>query len=173
MGSNLLAGAAVVDITPDRPQFLYGYPHVRRISTGVHDPLLASALYVSDGAMAVVMVATDVIFIPKTLAVRARRRIAAATDVPASHVMITATHTHSGPITVKYLSNEADAVVPDPDPLFLQQLEDGIVAAAEAARASARPAQMGLAVADGSMLGGNRRDQAVDSACARAGRSRR
>ena len=39
------AGAAQVDVTPDSPQFLYGYPHCERISTGVHDPLLASALY--------------------------------------------------------------------------------------------------------------------------------
>ena len=158
MAQNLYAGAATADITPDDSQFLYGYPHVPRYSTGVHDPLLASALYVSDGATAVAMVATDVIFVPKALAGRARQRIAAVTGVPASHVMITATHTHSGPITVSYISNEADAVVPAPDPRFLQQLEDGIVAAARDAHAAARPAQIGLAVADGSAVGGNRRD---------------
>jgi hypothetical protein len=163
MASNLLAGAATADITPLDSQFLYGYPHVRRYSTGVHDPLLASALYVNDGATAVAMVATDVIFVPKALAARARKRIAALIGVPASHVMITATHTHSGPITVKYLSNEADAVVPDPDPKYLRQLEDGIVSAVEVACAAARPAQIGLAVADGSMLGGNRRDPAGPS----------
>lgn len=160
MAPSLLAGAAVADITPDDSQFLYGYPHVPRYSTGVHDPLLASALYVSDGATAAVFVATDVIFVPKALAGRARQRIASLMGVPASHVAITATHTHSGPITVKYLSNEADAVVPAPDPRFLQQLEDGIVAAVEAACAAARPARIGLAVADGSALGGNRRDPA-------------
>ena len=72
---SLLAGAATADITPDGPQFLYGYPHVPRYSTGVHDPLLASALYVGDGATAVALVATDVIFVPKALANRARQRI--------------------------------------------------------------------------------------------------
>jgi hypothetical protein len=154
----LTAGAATADITPTDSQFLFGYPHVARFSTGVHDPLLASALYLHDGAAAVLLVATDMIFVPKTLAARARRRIAAATGVPATHVLITATHTHSGPSTVKYLSNEADAVVPDPDPRFLQRFEDGIVAAATAARAAARPAQVGLAIADGSAAGGNRRD---------------
>jgi neutral ceramidase len=69
---------------------------------------------------------------------------------------VTATQTHSGPVTVKYLSS--DAVVPDPDPQFLQRLENGIVAAAATAREAARPAQLGLAVADGSVVGGNRRD---------------
>ena len=163
MSAKLLAGSAAVDVTPAESQFLFGYPHVARWSTGVHDPLLASALYVSDGTTAVVFVATDVVSIPKSLAARARGRIAAATGVAAANVMITATHTHSGPCTEKYLSNEADAVVPDPDPRFLARLEDGIVAAAEAAHASARPAQLGLALADGSAVGGNRRDPAGPS----------
>jgi len=43
-GASLEAGAAVVEITPRDRQFLYGYPHLRRYSTGVHDPLLSSAL---------------------------------------------------------------------------------------------------------------------------------
>ena len=49
MAGLLTAGSATADITPDRPQFLFGYPHVRRYSTGVHDPLLSSALFLSDG----------------------------------------------------------------------------------------------------------------------------
>ena len=163
MSAKFWAGSAAADVTPADSQFLFGYPHVVRYSTGVHDPLLASALYVSDGTTAVVFVANDVASISKSLAARARGRIAAATGVAAANVMITATHTHSGPVTEKYLSNEADAVVPDPDRRFLARLEDGIVAAAEAARASARPAQLGLAVADGSAVGGNRRDPAGPS----------
>ena len=47
--ANLLAGAAAVDITPVDSQFLYGYPHVRRYSSGVHDRLFSSALYLNDG----------------------------------------------------------------------------------------------------------------------------
>ncbi|NLF07636.1 MAG: hypothetical protein GX594_06610 [Pirellulaceae bacterium] len=152
------AGAAESDITPGQSLFLYGYPHVPRQSAGVGDPLLASALFLDDGESSAVFAAADVIFVPKDLASRARRRIERATGVPAAHVMTTATHTHSGPVTVKYLSNEADPVVPDPDPRFLAQLEDGIVSAAAAACKSAQPAEIGLALADGSVVGGNRRD---------------
>jgi hypothetical protein len=43
--STVMAGAAVVDITPQGSVFLYGYPHVKRYSTGVHDPLECAALY--------------------------------------------------------------------------------------------------------------------------------
>jgi neutral ceramidase len=160
MPAKLLIGSAVVDITPTDSQFLFGYPHVPRHSTGVHDPLLSSALYVNDGRSAVLFAANDVIGVSNAVVRRARQRIAAATGVPAANIMITATHTHSGPCTVKYLSNEADAVVPDPDPRYVQRLEDGIVAAAEAASKAARPAQLGLGIADGSAVGGNRRDPA-------------
>ena len=37
--AGLHAGAAVADITPAGSQFLFGYPHVNRYSTGVNDPL--------------------------------------------------------------------------------------------------------------------------------------
>jgi Neutral/alkaline non-lysosomal ceramidase, N-terminal len=154
----IVAGAASCDISPTRPMFLYGYPFVDRISTGIHDPLLASALYLGTGSTAVLFIANDVIFIPKTLADRARKRIADTTGVPADNVMVTATHTHSGPVTTRMLSNESDPVVPEPDTDYLKQLEDGIVAAAERAYRNARPAKIGLGMADGSGLGGNRHD---------------
>lgn len=156
----LVSGAAEVDITPRRPCFLYGYPHVERQSTSTHDPLLASALYLSDGDSRTIFIANDVILVPKKLADRARKRIERVTGVPADHVMITATHTHSGPVTGKMISNEADPVVPEPDPEYLKQLEDGIVSAARAACANARPAVVGFALASGACLGGNRHDPA-------------
>lgn len=61
MSSTLVAGAAACDITPEGPQFLFGYPHVERMSTGVHDRLLSSALYLSDGRVALLLVANDVV----------------------------------------------------------------------------------------------------------------
>lgn len=160
MSKVIQSGAAAVDVTPKSATFLYGYPHVERQSTGVSDPLLASALYLSDGATRVLFIANDILFIPKPLSEKARGRIEASTGVPADHVMITATHTHSGPVTTKMLSNASDPIVPEPDPAYLKLLEDGIVAAAEQACAGARPAKVGLETVDGSGLGGNRHDPA-------------
>lgn len=153
----LQGGAAQVDVTPLDSQFLYGYPNVSRYSTGVHDPLLASALCLNDGRVSVVFISTDIIFITKTLAESARRRIAELTGVPAENIVISATHTHSGPVTVRYLSNEADSVVPEPDPVYLQRLEDGVVEAGRLACSKMRPIEVGLARADGSCVGTNRR----------------
>ena len=47
---SLRAGAAKRSLTPSAPAPLFGYPNVRRVSTGVHDPILASALYLADSA---------------------------------------------------------------------------------------------------------------------------
>lgn len=157
---SLSAGAAAVDITPKDSQFLFGYPHVRRYSTGVHDRLWASALYLSGGAGEALFVACDIIFVPKATAQRARARIERETGIPASAVMLTATHTHSAPITVDYLSNEADPAVPKADAKYLALMEDAIVAAAVQARRTARPAEAGLAIADATGIGTNRRDPA-------------
>ncbi|MFZ1933222.1 MAG: hypothetical protein WCB27_23815 [Thermoguttaceae bacterium] len=77
--------------------------------------------------------------------------------------MITATHTHSGPLTVDTLSNESDPAVPRADPQYVEQLEDGIVRAAVRAFRNARPAEIGFAAADGSCLGTNRHDPAGPS----------
>ena len=163
MAHPLIAGAAAVDITPRNSQFLFGYPHVRRYSTGVHDRLLSSALYLSDGETSLLLIANDVIFISRQTAERVRNQIARQIGVPAANMMITATHTHSGPLTVDMLSSEADQAVPKTDPGYVRQLEDGIVEAASKAYEDARPAKIGLAVADGSSVGTNRHDPAGPS----------
>ena len=154
----LQARAAAQDITPSSSQFLYGYPHVPRMSTGVHDPLLSSALYLHDGRSRLLFITSDIIWVPRAITFAARARIAAATGIPADNILISATHAHSAPITDRLLFDEADPVVPSPDPAYLQQLEDAIVSAATRAAAAARPAELGLTRADAAGIGTNRHD---------------
>jgi hypothetical protein len=158
MGLAFRAGAAQVDITPRDSQFLYGYPHVRRYSTGIHDPLFSSALYLSDGKTETVIVANDIIFVGKALVKETRKRISEATKIPSANIMITATHTHSGPVTVDYISSERDPVVPKADPRYLSLLQEGMISAAVRACGNSAPATVDLSVADGTGVGTNRRD---------------
>jgi hypothetical protein len=156
--SYLSAGAAAREITPRNSQFLFGYPDVPRYSTGVHDPLYSSALYLFDGHTRLLFLANDIIFIPKHLAESIRHRIEAATGIPAGHIMVTATHTHSGPKTVDYVSNSEDQAVPPTDPEYLLFLEDRNVEAGIQAFESAQPARIGLTEADAHGIGTNRRN---------------
>jgi hypothetical protein len=154
----LLAGSAQVDISPKDSQFLFGYPHVERYSTGINDPLLSSAMYITDSKTAAIIIANDIIFVGKKSTQRIRQRITAQTGVAAANIMITATHTHSGPITLDYISNEADQVVPKTDQKYVVFMEDRIVEAAIAAYKNVQPARVGLACADSTGVGTNRRD---------------
>lgn len=157
----LLAGAATVDITPAGSVFLYGYPHVPRYSTGVHDPLECAALYLRGASgNEALFLANDLIFLPKQLVAEVRRRIRERTGTPAEAILISATHTHSGPIMTDHLSNAADPVLPRVDPNYLNWLADRLVLAAELAVKAAVPAELGRGVAQAEGVGSNRHDPA-------------
>lgn len=158
MSGSLQAAASSVNITPEDSQFLFGYPHVKRYSSGVHDPLLSSVLFLSDGKCGVMFISCDIIFIGKDLVERVRHRISDAVSICAGNILISATHTHSGPITVDYLSNEADPTVPKADDRYIKLFEDRIVNAAIDAYNNARPARLGLATTSVKGVGTNRRD---------------
>lgn len=152
------AGAAARDITPVGSVSLYGYPGVKRRSTGVHDALLASALYLDDGRHETVFVAVDLIWLAKRDVAEARRRIEAVVGIPAAHVMVTATHTHSGPTTLPMLSNRDDPTASAPSSAYVERVIGAIVEAVVAARDFAQPAELGFAVPSVSGLGTNRHD---------------
>ena len=156
----LYAGAATSDITPQDSVFLYGYPHVPRLSTGVHDRLESAALYLRQEGQSVLMIANDLIFVGRQLSRDVRRRISIKTGVPAEAIAITATHMHSGPVTVDGLSHHSDPVVPKADPGYLQWVADSMVEAGCAAVRSAQLAEVGLAVAQARGVGTNRHDPA-------------
>ncbi len=152
----LKAGAAQFDVSPIRPMFLYGYPHVKRQSTGIHDPLRAAALYLANGSSALLLIAVDMLFVPKSSAARCRDELAARTGVPQSHILISATHTHSGPVTADYLAFRGDPVVPRADPVFMAFFESQIVQAGMSAWENREEAELAIASARIEGVGGNR-----------------
>jgi hypothetical protein len=72
--------------------------------------------------------------------------------------MVTATHTHSGPTTVNIASVQADTIVPKADQKYIDFMQDGIVQAGITAFNDAQDAKIGLAIADDTGVGTNRRD---------------
>src|ERR1051326_3783310 len=156
----LKAGAAAVEITPQQSMFLAGYPHVRRYSTGVHDPLLSSALYLQAGETRAMLIANDIIYVPKASVARVRQKMAQTLGIAEGNILISATHTHSGPETVDTLATEADSAVPKADVAYVSFMEEGMVEAAVRAAGGAVAAEVGLEVADATGVGTNRRDPA-------------
>lgn len=154
----LKVGLAVADVTPENSQFLFGYPHVERMSIGVHDPLLATAFYLTDGSQQSLFVAVDVIFLSKSQVREIRQAVFAQTGVPPQSIMISATHTHSGPVTMSFVSCNADPTVPAPDPDYIRRLIDQTVAAGVRAITGAAPAEIAIVAPDVAGLGTNRHD---------------
>ena len=160
MNAKLEIGAAAIDVTPRRPLFLYGYPHAPRISTGVYDPLFSSAMYFAAGNTAVLFIANDVVLIPREMVRRVRERLSAVTMIPPSQILISATHTHSGPATCLYLADEVDTAIPPLDAGYLEELEAGMIAAGLAAYAARESAEVGVSVVSVEGLGTHRHDPA-------------
>jgi len=98
--AELRAGAAMVNITPPTGTPMAGYYH-QRGSQGVIDDLYAKAAVLHDGSTKVALVVCDVISLPRTTVLEARRLIEQETGIAAGNVMISATHTHTGPVLAR------------------------------------------------------------------------
>ena len=154
--AQLSAGVATRDISPTTPLFLVGYPHVERYSRGINDPLLVTALSLGDGEDGILSIAVDLLFVPHGLARDVRAEIESVTGVAAERVTISATHTHSGPITNEILSWRDDPLVPVPDPGYMARVRQALVDAATEAVRTAGPAELAITSAYSEGVGGNR-----------------
>ena len=94
----LLAGVAREIITPKIGGFLFGY-NDHQVSHSVHDDLTVTALVLNSGDTTVVLLSAIVCLVQNTLADEIRKKVSKALDIPAEHVILSATHTHSGPRT--------------------------------------------------------------------------
>jgi hypothetical protein len=96
LADELRVGAAAVDITPPLGIPMAGYYHERG-ADGVLDPLYSKALVIESDGQRIALVALDIISVTRGVTDRAREEIEKATDIKADHVMISATHAHTGP----------------------------------------------------------------------------
>ncbi len=95
--ADLLVGAAQVDITPPRGTPMSGYYSVRA-AEGTHDPLFARALVIEHDGTKAALVSLDLIHTSFGMTAAARKEIEAVSKLPGSHVMLFATHAHTGPV---------------------------------------------------------------------------
>src|ERR1051325_708457 len=93
----LKAGAAEVEITPPVGFRMAGY-FDERLATGVHDPLKAKALVIPQGREQIALVFCDLVGLPLTVTTNARARASQQTGIPVSHIVMGATHSHTGPL---------------------------------------------------------------------------
>ena len=93
-------GAAQVDITPKPGVELSGFAARIQPSTGVLDPLFAKALYLADGSERVLWIHCDLVGFDREIVLEFREWAQQRLGLAAGQVMLSATHTHSGPCTI-------------------------------------------------------------------------
>jgi neutral ceramidase len=144
-------GAASVDITSAAPQFIPAY-FPPRLSQGVYHPLHAKSLYITDGQTEAAVIAADLCIFSGELAAHFRRAISSASGVAAGNIVLSATHTHTGPQISLYPFETGGA----PDPAYLTFLEKSFADALRTAKLRARPGRVEFSRVR-SRLGVNRR----------------
>ena len=138
----LQAGYAQVNINPPLGIGIHGY-YVPRFAKGYLDDLEASALVLCLGIEKVALISVDNCGIRANLADRFRHTIEQATGIPRDHVLLSATHTHTGPFLAPTTMFEAaDA----PILRYADFVEERLVDLVRLALQDLAPARMGFAV---------------------------
>ncbi|MDP6379866.1 MAG: hypothetical protein QF662_00855, partial [Phycisphaerae bacterium] len=132
------AGFAKTKITPPVGTRMEGFTDLQldpRGAAGIHDDLFLRALYCKDGEQHTLILAFDVLFFSRETSDRLKAAVGRVLDLSPRQILINATHTHCGPHTSNYTTNES---LP-PDRPWLEALERRAIEAACRARSEQRP----------------------------------
>ena len=133
------AGAAAVDITPQEFPVRVSGSFYERTTSQVKDRLHARCLVLDNGRERVAIVVVDNCVIPRDLLDQAKKLANKATGIPTDRMLMSATHTHSGPALDGLLGSDGNVK-------YRQWLPGQIAEAVRAAVANLAPARIGWAV---------------------------
>jgi neutral ceramidase len=150
-------GAAQVDITPKNGTPMAGF-YSFRPAGGVADPLYAKTLVVEQDGSHVAMIVLDMVTTTQPIVAAARKLIAEQCGIAGDRVMISATHTHTGPVLPRgSLMDEITKANSAPSIRYVDALPALIAQSVVQAKASLTPAQPAYAVGNGQGISFNRR----------------
>ncbi|MGH7951651.1 MAG: hypothetical protein ACREFE_06995 [Limisphaerales bacterium] len=134
-------GTSQIEITPKPGIDLAGFAVRPQPSTSVLDPLWIRALYLEHGTERLLWLHADLVALDQHLADRLRRRLELESRIPFSRILLSTTHTHSGPATIQFTG--CGEIVPT----YVAWLEDQFSRAASHAVNNLEPCR--LVVAEG------------------------
>jgi neutral ceramidase len=139
------AGVVRVLITPEEPIWIAGYAKRNHPSEGTLVDLWAKALAIEDAqGEKVVMITTDLLGIPKKMSDRIRNQIAIKYGLTRSQIILSSSHTHTGPVLTDALFDiyPLDSTQKEVIRKYSNNLEQKIVDLTGAAINSMVPAQL-------------------------------
>jgi hypothetical protein len=120
------AGAAVSNVTPWLGVSING-GFQDHIATNVHDDLHARCIVLDDSETRLALVVVDSCMVPRDVFDEAKRLAAQRTGIPASNMLMSATHTHSAPAATPLFQSDPD---PEYQKFLARRIADGVWRAA-------------------------------------------
>jgi neutral ceramidase len=120
----MIVGTSEIDITPKPGIELSGFAVRQQPSTEVLDPLYVRGLYLEDRQKRMLWLHADLVAFNRDFVDDVRQNVENECGIPASRVILAATHTHSGPATVS--ANCIGEMAPD----YMTWLKERILLAA-------------------------------------------
>ena len=120
------AGAATSNITPWLGVSIDG-GFRDHIATNVHDELHARCIVLDDGQTRLALVVVDSCMVPREIFDEAKRLAFQRTGIPASNMLMSATHTHSAPTATPVFQSDPD---PEYQKFLARRIADGLWRAA-------------------------------------------
>jgi neutral ceramidase len=161
--AELEAGVAVADITSPIGYRMCGYFY-ERLSTGVHDPLHAKAIYLHQDKQQAALVFCDLIGVPQTVTDQARAIATRKTGIPSTNILVAATHSHTGPLYFDALRTflheravEKNGSDPQETIDYPSALAEKLAGAIVQAKAAGKPVELAAGIAKQTGLSFNRR----------------
>ncbi len=133
------AGAYTQDITPEVLPVSVNGGMQDRLAHGVHDRLYARCLVLDDGMTRLAFAVCDSCMIPREIMDEAKRLASERTGIPTTHMLISATHTHTAPAVAGVFQS-------DPNRQYVEALPGLIAKGIVEAHARLQPARIGWAV---------------------------
>jgi neutral ceramidase len=132
------AGAYAINVSPLKFPVIINGGMTERTADKITDPLHARCLVLDDGKTKVAIVVVDSCMMPRDLLDEAKEMASRATGIPASRMLISATHTHSAPSVHGCLGSDKDEEYAS---FLAPQIAKGIVEA----NSRLQPARIGWA----------------------------
>jgi hypothetical protein len=157
LAAELQVGAAAVVINPPEGTPLAGY-YSQRGTKSVLDDIYSKAMVLQVGETKAALVVCDLISLPRYVVTEARRQIEASTGIPGAHVMLSATHTHTGPVLARESAlDELVGATSDLGRRYTEKLPELIAKSVAEANKKLAPARASAAVGREDGISFNRR----------------
>ena len=141
------AGVAIKVITPSEPMWMAGYGARNKPAEGKQHDLHVKALALEDAArQRVVLLTSDLVGIPRELAEAVTAEVTRRTNIPRANIMLTASHTHCGPVTRDSLLSMYDMPADETKKIqpYTDKLQGWMVEVIVAAVADLKPAKIAV-----------------------------